>query len=155
MVTYNTQRMLHRKQDPQDMETFQDYRYTQAKETLAILKNYRPISILCHTYKPYKQMILNRISPVIEQRLIKEQAGFRIGKSCTIQLLNLTQHIDQRCILRRPICCLRHSEPYNPNTENLQHNSRQPTINIIVHIYIAHYSHCALTRFLKKQLYPY
>ena len=28
-------------------------------------------------------------------------------------------------------------------------------IIIIIHIYIAHYSHCALMRFLKKQLYPY
>ena len=33
-------------------------------------------------------------SPVVEQRLIKEQAGFRTGNSCTNQLLNLTQHIE-------------------------------------------------------------
>ena len=39
-------------------------------------------------------MILNRIAPTIEQHLIKEQAGFRAGKSCTSQLLNLTQHIE-------------------------------------------------------------
>ena len=39
-------------------------------------------------------MILNRIAPVIEQHLIKEHAGFRSGKSCTSQLLNLTQHIE-------------------------------------------------------------
>ena len=39
-------------------------------------------------------MLLNRIAPVVEQRLIKEQAGFRTGKSCTSQLLNLTQHIE-------------------------------------------------------------
>ena len=31
---------------------------------------------------------------MLEQHLIKEQAGFRPGKSCTSQLLNLTQHID-------------------------------------------------------------
>ena len=60
----------------------------------AIPKNYRPISLLCHTYKLYERMILNRIAPVVEQRLIKEQAGFRTGKSCTSQLLNLTQHIE-------------------------------------------------------------
>ena len=59
----------------------------------AIPKNYRPISLLCHTYKLYERMILNRIAPVVEQRLIKEQVGFRTGKSCTSQLLNLTQHI--------------------------------------------------------------
>ena len=34
MVTYNAQRMLHRKQDPQDMETIQDYRHSQATERL-------------------------------------------------------------------------------------------------------------------------
>ena len=56
----------------------------------AIPKNNRPISLLCHTYKLYERMILNRIAPVVEQRLIKEQAGFRTGKSCTSQLLNPT-----------------------------------------------------------------
>ena len=39
-------------------------------------------------------MILNRIVPTIEQHLIKEQAGFRPGKSYTSQLINLTQHIE-------------------------------------------------------------
>ena len=47
----------------------------------AIPKNYRPISLLCHTYKLYERMIINRIAPVVEQRLIKEQVGFRTGKS--------------------------------------------------------------------------
>ena len=39
-------------------------------------------------------MILNRIALTIEQHLIKDQTGFRAGKSCTRQLLNLTQHIE-------------------------------------------------------------
>ena len=34
MVTYNAQRLLHRKQDPQDTETIKDYRHTQARERL-------------------------------------------------------------------------------------------------------------------------
>ena len=59
----------------------------------AIPKNYRPISLLSHTYKLYERLILNRVSPLLEQHLIKEQAGFRPGKSCTSQLLNLTQYI--------------------------------------------------------------
>ena len=63
----------------------------------AIPKNYKPISLLCHTYKLYERMILSRIAPVVEQRLIKEQVGFRIGKSSTSQLLNLTQHIEDGC----------------------------------------------------------
>ena len=60
----------------------------------AIPKSYRPISLLCHTYKLYERLILNRVAHTIEERLIKEQAGFRPGKSCTSQLLNLTQHIE-------------------------------------------------------------
>ena len=59
----------------------------------AIPKNYIPISLLCHTYKLYDRLILNRVSPLLEQHLIKEQSGFRPGKSCTSQLISLTQHI--------------------------------------------------------------
>ena len=69
--------------------TIQHYRHIETREGL-----YRPISLLCHTYKLYERMILSRIAPVIDQHLIKEQAGFRSGKSCTSQLLNLTQHIE-------------------------------------------------------------
>ena len=57
-------------------------------------KSFRPISLLCHLYKLYEHLILNRLSPVIEHVLIPEQAGFRPGKSCTAQVLNLTQHIE-------------------------------------------------------------
>ena len=39
------------------------------------------IVILCHTYKLYEHLILTRIAPTIEEHLIKEQAGFRHGKS--------------------------------------------------------------------------
>ena len=86
--------MLHREQDPQDMEAIKDYRHTELGKDSAIPKNYRPISLLCHTYKLYEILILNRVSPLLEQHLIKEQACFRTGKSCTRQLLNLTQHIE-------------------------------------------------------------
>ena len=57
-------------------------------------KSYRPISLLCHMYKLYERLILNRIAPSVDRHLIKEQAGFRPGKSCCSQLLNLTQHIE-------------------------------------------------------------
>ena len=39
-------------------------------------------------------MVLNRVIPLLEQHLIKEQTDFLPGKSCTSQLLNLTQHIE-------------------------------------------------------------
>ena len=46
------------------------------------------------TPRPICPLILNRIAPTIEQNLIKEHAGFRPGKSCTSQMLNLTQYIE-------------------------------------------------------------
>ena len=36
-----------------------------------IPKSYRPISLLCHTYKLYERLILNRITPTVESHLIK------------------------------------------------------------------------------------
>ena len=57
-------------------------------------KSYRPISLLCHTYKLFERLILNRVAPFVDEHLIPEQAGFRPGKSCTSQLLNLTQFIE-------------------------------------------------------------
>ena len=57
-------------------------------------KNYRPISLLSHTYKLFERLLLNRLSPFVDERLIPEQAGFRPGKSTTSQVLNLTQYIE-------------------------------------------------------------
>ena len=62
-------------------------------------KRFRPISLLCHLYKLYERLILNRLSPFIEHVLIPEQAGFRPGKSCTAQVLNLTQHTEDGLVL--------------------------------------------------------
>lgn len=39
-------------------------------------------------------MILNRIKTQIDQQIVPEQAGFRPGKTCTGQILNLCQHIE-------------------------------------------------------------
>ena len=57
-------------------------------------KSYRPISLLCHLFKLFERLILNRLGPINEEHLIREQAGFRPGKSFTGQVLNLTQHIE-------------------------------------------------------------
>ena len=54
-------------------------------------KRYRPISLLCRTYKLFERIILH---PITNHTIIKEQAGFRNGKSGTSQLLNLTQYIE-------------------------------------------------------------
>lgn len=52
------------------------------------------ISIQYHTYKIYERMLLNRLMLVIDKELIKEQSCFRPRKSCSNQILNLTQNIE-------------------------------------------------------------
>ena len=72
------------------METIQEYRHTENWEGLSDTKelptNLPPVS---HVQR-YERIILNRIAPTIELHLIKELDGFRPGKSCTSQLMNLT-----------------------------------------------------------------
>ena len=84
-------------------------------------KSYRPISLLCIPYKLYERLILDpiprtqhnlflflmRISPLVDEKLTKDQAGYRPGRSCAGQLLNLTQHIEdgyERKILTGAAC---------------------------------------------------
>ena len=57
------------------------------QRTIAIYSSYV-------THTSYERMILNRVPPLLELHIIKEQAGFRPGKSCTSQLPYLTQHIE-------------------------------------------------------------
>jgi len=57
-------------------------------------KNYRPISLLCHLFKVLERMILKRISDYVDKALINEEAGFRPGRSCCRQVLNLTRYIE-------------------------------------------------------------
>ena len=89
----------------------------------SVAKSFRPISLRCYTYKLFERLILNRIAEHVDAKLIPEQAGFRPGKSCTSQLLNLTEHIEdgyeKRLItwsgLRGLVCCLRHGQsPTSP-----------------------------------------
>ncbi|KAJ8875327.1 hypothetical protein PR048_023222 [Dryococelus australis] len=57
-------------------------------------KNFRSVSLLCHLYNVLERMITNRISESFDQKLIKEQSGFRPERSRCGQILNLTQHIE-------------------------------------------------------------
>ena len=52
-----------------------------------IPKNYRQISLLCHTYKLYERLILNRVSLLLEQHLIKEQAASATGSHVPVNCL--------------------------------------------------------------------
>ena len=59
----------------------------------SVPKNYRPISLLSHTYKLFERLLLNRIVPTVDELLIPEQAFFRPCKSTTSQVLNLTYQL--------------------------------------------------------------
>src|SRR5699024_9858506 len=56
--------------------------------------SYRPISLLSVCYKILERMIYQRISPLLEDILPSEQAGFRPQRSCCDQVLALTTHIE-------------------------------------------------------------
>jgi len=58
-------------------------------------KNFRPISLLCHTYKLLERLILNRISAYVDKHLFPQQAGFRPVKTCTGQIHCLTEFIEE------------------------------------------------------------
>ena len=44
--------------------------------------------------KVYERLILGRMSQHVDNQLTPDQAGFRPGRSCCGQVLNLTQHIE-------------------------------------------------------------
>ena len=49
-------------------------------------KSYRPISLLCISYKTFERLIYARVEPLIDPLLPKEQAGFRRGSQPQIKL---------------------------------------------------------------------
>ena len=78
------------------MEQIESCRLTQALQRPSKpekLYTYMYISAMPHL-KLFERLILNRVAPFVDEHLIPEQAGFRPGKSCTGQLLNLTQFIE-------------------------------------------------------------
>lgn len=56
--------------------------------------SYRPIALLSVCLKLFERLILNRIEEDIEKVIPPEQAGFRKGRSCTDQVLALTNFIE-------------------------------------------------------------
>ena len=56
--------------------------------------SYRPISLLCVSYKILERLIYARVKPLIDPLFPKEQAGFRREKSTVDQVVLLTQNIE-------------------------------------------------------------
>ena len=72
--------MLHvcftREPHPQSMEAIENHCNSETGKDSAKLKSYRPISLLCHMYKLYERLILNRITPI--SRLTPNQGSSRL-----------------------------------------------------------------------------
>ena len=65
-----------------------------SKASLQASKTYRPISLLCVPYKILERQIYNRVEPIVDPLLPKEQAGFRPKNSAIDQVVLLTQNIE-------------------------------------------------------------
>ena len=57
-------------------------------------QSYRPISLLCGSYKVLERLIYNRVEPIVDPLLSKKQAGFQHGKSTVDQVILLRQNIE-------------------------------------------------------------
>ena len=53
------------------------------KGNLQLCQNYKAISRINHPSKAMLKIILNRLKPQAEETIVKEQAGFRAGRSIT------------------------------------------------------------------------
>ena len=59
------------------------------------IKNYRPISLMSHSYKIFTRLLQSRIERTLDENQPREQAGFRKGCSTTDQLQALHQTIEK------------------------------------------------------------
>ena len=76
------------------MERGENYYITQKGERRDI-KNYRPVSLLSHTYKLFTRAIQNRMEKVLDENRPREQAGFRKKYSTVDHLQALNQLIEK------------------------------------------------------------
>lgn len=56
--------------------------------------SYRPIALLSVMLKLLERLLFNRLSPLIDEVVPHDQAGFRSGRSCTDQVLALTNYVE-------------------------------------------------------------
>ena len=65
------------------------------KEDLSKASNYRGITLLSSASKIYNKMLLNRIRPILDEKLRTNQNGFRPGRSTLAQILTLRRIIEE------------------------------------------------------------
>ena len=64
------------------------------KGDLNIASNYRGITLSSSASKIYNKMLLNRIRPILDEKLRTNQNGFRPGQSTLAQILTLRRIIE-------------------------------------------------------------
>ena len=67
--------------------------------------NHRGISLISVPSKVFMRILLNRIKPIVEERLREQQAGFRGGRSTIDQIFALRQVVEKRWEHALPIYC--------------------------------------------------
>ena len=67
--------------------------WREAKIVILFIKNYRPISLLSHSYKIFTRLLQTRIERTLDENQPREQAGFRKGYTTTDHLQVLNQII--------------------------------------------------------------
>ena len=60
------------------------------------IKDYRPVSLLSHTYKLFTRAIQNRMEKVLDENQPREQAGFRKKKTSTIDHLQALNQVIEK-----------------------------------------------------------
>ena len=68
------------------------------------IKNYRPISLMSHSYKIFARLLQTRIERTLDEDQPREQAGFRKGYSTTDHLQALNQIIEKSNEYNLPLC---------------------------------------------------
>ena len=68
------------------------------------IKNYRPISLLLHSYKIFTRLLQTRIERTLDENQPREQAGFQKGYSTTDHLQALNQIIEKSNEYNLPLC---------------------------------------------------
>ena len=68
------------------------------------IKNYRPISLLSHSYKIFTRLIQKRMERILDENQPRDQAGFRKGYSTTDHIYTLNQVIEKSNEYNLPLC---------------------------------------------------
>ena len=85
---------LHTKKVPKIWKLAKVVAVLKPKKPPDVASTYRPVSLFCVPSKLYERLNYNRIQPIAESVLPKEQAGFRPGRSSQDQVVSLAEDIE-------------------------------------------------------------